>query len=348
MDVKKLQLSFKASIRKALTIVGQERVRLGVVVNEKDEFLGIISDADIRKALLNGFKLDSLIEEIYTKNPKTITPDTPQSEILALASKYDIYDFPVLDENKKLVKIISVSKILEKKPKKNKIVLMLGGLGSRLAPLTNNTPKPMLKVGSKPILETIVERFAKQGFTDFIFCVNYKSEIIKKYFENGAKFGVNISYIKEEKRLGTAGALSLFKASKIELNESFFVMNGDILTELDFASILKEHKRKENKATMCVREFSYQVPYGVVRSDGDRILELEEKPNFNFLVSAGIYVFEPSILELLKENEYLDMPELFTLLLEQNARVGKYEVKDYWIDIGQLSEFQRANDEFEN
>ncbi|TQR33815.1 alcohol dehydrogenase [Campylobacter sp. MIT 99-7217] len=348
MNIDKLKLKENSTIKEALKVLGKERVRIALVVDDKDSLLGVLTDSDVRKALLEGYELHSSLQNIYTKNPKTITPSTNRNEILALASKYDIYDFPVVDEDNRVLKILSVSKILEKKSKTNKIVLMLGGLGTRLAPLTKDTPKPMLKVGSKPILQTIVERFAKQGFYHFIFCVNYKSEIIKEYFKDGADFGVKIEYIKEQKRLGTAGALSLLKQNELSPDESFFVMNGDILTELDFASILKQHKRTQSLATMCVREFSYQIPYGVVKCEDNKILDIEEKPTFSFLVSAGIYVLEPEALKFLKENEYLDMPDLFSLLLKQKARISNYEIKDYWIDIGRIDEYKRANDEFES
>ncbi|NDJ26739.1 alcohol dehydrogenase [Campylobacter sp. MIT 12-8780] len=346
MDLNALKLKINSSGKEALKVLGKERARIALVMNDEDKLIGVITDADLRKALLEGYDLNSSIENIYTQNPKTITSKTSNDEIFALASRYDIYDFPVLDQKGRVVKILSVAKMLETKKRSNKVVLMLGGLGSRLAPLTNDTPKPLLKVGSKPILQTIVERFAKQGFCNFIFCVNYKSEMIEAYFKNGSEFGVNIEYIHEQKRLGTAGALSLL--DKNLFNESFFVMNGDILAELDFNAILKQHKRKEAHASMCVRKFSYQVPYGVVNCDEEQILSIEEKPSFEFLVSAGIYVLEPGILDFLKQNEYLDMPDLFNLLLKEQKKLVSYEIKDYWIDIGRFDEYQRANDEFKS
>lgn len=345
MNINELKLKPTSTIKQALKVLGKERVRIALIVNDKDELLGVLTDSDVRKALLEDFSLNSHIEKIYTKHPKTITPNTRRDEILRLSSKYDIYDFPVVDEANRVLQILSISQMFEPHSRPNKIILMLGGLGSRLRPLTNSTPKPMLKVGSKPILQTIVERFSKQGFNEFIFCVNYKSEVIKKFFKDGKDFGVNIHYIKEHKRLGTAGALSLLKKHHLEPKESFFVMNGDILTELDFNTILKQHKRTDSKATMCVREFSYQIPYGVVKSKNNEILGIEEKPTFSFLVSAGIYALEPEILDFLKVNEYLDMPELFSLLLQEKQKVMNYEIKDYWIDIGRLDEYKRANDD---
>lgn len=219
---------------------------------------------------------------------------------------------------------------------------MAGGLGSRLKELTKDTPKPMLKVGKKPILESIVQRLKNQNFENFIFCVNYKKQIIEDYFQKGQKFGVKISYIKERKKLGTAGALSLIKQ---EFKESFIVMNADILTELDFNDLLKAHKKSKALMSVCVREFEQQIPYGVITQKQGFIENIEEKPTQKFLVSAGIYVLENEILNLIAKNEYLDMPELIKLAL-QKGKVNTYIINDYWIDIGRPDEFLKANEDF--
>lgn len=209
MDIDKLKLTPDSSIKEALKIVGQERVRLGIIVDKKDKFLGVISDSNIRKALISGKTLKDSIKDIYTKNPITIKENTSKEQLLKLSSKTDIYDFPVLDEKGQILSIKSISSLLKANP--NSIIIMAGGLGSRLKELTKDTPKPMLKVGKKPILESIVQRLKNQNFENFIFCVNYKKQIIEDYFQKGQKFGVKISYIKERKKLGTAGALSLIK-----------------------------------------------------------------------------------------------------------------------------------------
>ncbi|MCD4862297.1 alcohol dehydrogenase, partial [Campylobacter coli] len=181
-----------------------------------------------------------------------------------------------------------------------------------------------------------------QNFENFIFCVNYKKQIIEDYFQKGQKFGVKISYIKERKKLGTAGALSLIKQ---EFKESFIVMNADILTELDFNDLLKAHKKSKALMSVCVREFEQQIPYGVITQKQGFIENIEEKPTQKFLVSAGIYVLENEILNLIAKNEYLDMPELIKLAL-QKGKVNTYIINDYWIDIGRLDEFLKANEDF--
>lgn len=343
MNIKKLKLKESSSIKEALEVIGFERVRLGIVVSSDDKFLGIISDSNIRKALVSGFSINDSIKEIYTKNPITISPKTSRKKLLELSSKTDIYDFPVLDGNGRLLAIKSIASVLNEKHK-NKIILMAGGLGTRLAPLTNYTPKPMLKVGKKPILETIINRFSNQGFEDFILCVNYKRKIIEDYFKDGAKFNVNISYVREKKKLGTAGALSLLNQ---DFKESFIVMNADILTDLDFTDLLNTHKKSGALMTVCLREFSQQIPYGVIETEKGFVKDIKEKPEQKFLISAGIYVVENEVLSFLNKNEYLDMPSLIEKLVELNDRnVFSYIISDYWIDIGRLSEYKKANEEF--
>ena len=341
MNIESLKLSVNSSIEKALEIIGKERVRLGVVVGKKGEFLGIISDSNIRKALINGKTLKSNIKEIYTKNPITIAENTSKQKLLELSAKTDIYDFPVLNKKGEVVSIRSISSLLSTKKLPFYVILMEGGLGSRLKELTKETPKPMLKVGKKPILENIIQRLHTQGFEKFIFCVNYKRQIIEDYFKKGEEFDIKISYIKERKKLGTAGALSLIKQ---KMEQSFVVMNADILTELDFNELLKAHQKSGALMSVCVREFHHQVPYGVIKQKNGFITHIEEKPTQSFLVSAGIYVCEPQILELLEKNAYLDMPELIQKVM-QKGRANTFLIEDYWIDIGRLEEFKRANDE---
>lgn len=342
MDIQRVKLASNSSIRQALRVIGKERVRLGIVVDKNDKLLGVISDSDIRKALINGKSVDESIEKIYTKNPLTIKENISENELLELSAKTDIYDFPVIDKKGRVISIKSIASLLGRKTVSNPVILMAGGLGTRLAPLTKDTPKPMLKVGKKPILETIIERFHAQGFENFTLCVNYKKQIIEQYFKNGKAFGVHINYTKERSKLGTAGALSLLK----DIDKSFIVMNADILTELNFKELLNAHRQSKAMLTMCVREFSYQVPYGVVEKRGNFVSTITEKPTQTFLVSAGIYVCEPKILSFIPKNENLDMPQLINQLLREKAKVSSFLINDYWIDIGRMDEFNKANEDF--
>ena len=210
-----------------------------------------------------------------------------------------------------------LDELIAKKAKPNKVVLMVGGLGTRLWPLTESTPKPMLPVGGKPILQTIVEKFVGYGFVNIVMCVGYKSNIIQDFFGDGSRFGANIDYVLEDKRMGTAGALSLLPHRPAE---PFFVMNGDLLTNVNFDHFLNFHTEDGASATMCVREYDFQVPYGVVEIGDGEILSIEEKPLHKFFVSAGIYMLNPDCIDLIPKNEYFDMPALFEMLIEQKKK----------------------------
>ncbi|QOR00882.1 nucleotidyltransferase family protein [Campylobacter sp. 2014D-0216] len=342
MSIDKLKLAKNASIQEALKIIGNERVRIALVV-ENNKFLGVISDSNIRRALLNGQKLEDSIETIYTKNSLTIKENTSKEYLLKLASQTDIYDFPVLNDNNEVIAIKSIASVLKEKSFENEVVLMVGGLGSRLGELTKDTPKPMLKVGKKPILENIVLNFKEQGFKKFIFCVNYKKEVICDYFQDGKNLGVEITYIKEKQKLGTAGALSLVQ----DIKNTFIVMNGDILTKLDFEKLIKEHKKSKAVMSVVLREFEHQIPYGVVKVFNQYIEDIEEKPVQKFLVSAGIYVLEPEVLKYIDKNTYFDMPNLIKSLLGQKLKINSYLLEDYWIDIGRLEEYEKAIVDFQ-
>jgi NDP-sugar pyrophosphorylase family protein len=222
---------------------------------------------------------------------------------------------------------------------------MVGGLGTRLRPLTDKTPKPMLPVGGKPILQTIVEKFASYGFVNIVMCIGYKSHIIQEFFEDGSRFGVNIEYIVEEKRMGTAGALSLLSEEQ-KSKEPFFVMNGDLLTNVNFESMLEFHLEQEAKATMCVREYDFQVPYGVVNIENGEIQSIEEKPVHSFFVSAGIYLLDASILEMIPKDTFYDMPTLFEEMIKQESKTVSFPIREYWLDIGRMDEYEKANREY--
>jgi NDP-sugar pyrophosphorylase family protein len=266
-----------------------------------------------------------------------------KEEILNLCISKKIYQVPVVDETGKIVTVYILDELLKPSEYPNKVVLMVGGLGTRLKPLTDNTPKPMLHVGGKPILQTIVEKFASHGFHNIIMCTGYKSNIIQNFFEDGSRFGVNIEYIVEDKRLGTAGALSLLTNYP---SEPFFVMNGDLLTNVNFENMLQYHLQNRAKASMCVREYDFQVPYGVVNIEEGLIRSIEEKPVHRFFVSAGIYMLDPSCLDLIPENAYYDMPALFERIVEEGGRAVSFPLREYWLDIGRMEEYERAKREY--
>ena len=342
-NYKDILLKPTSTIKEALQIIDTGAMKIALVVDEDAKLLGTLSDGDIRRGLLNNLSLDDTIETIVFTKPTTCCVEDTKETILEVALQKKLYQVPIVDHQGRLVGIEEVDELLKPVYKTNRVVLMVGGLGTRLRPLTDHTPKPMLKVGDKPILETIILNFKKYGFTNIVLSVSYKSEVIEAYFKDGKEFGVNIEYVHETQRMGTAGALSLMRD---KLNEPFFVMNGDLLTNMNFEHMMKHHISNNSIATMGVREYDFQVPYGVVNVDGENILSIEEKPVHSFFVSGGIYVLDQSALELIPNDEFYDMPTLFENIIEHKMKSVSFPIREYWLDIGRLEEFEKANNEY--
>ena len=341
-NIQKIKLTIDSTIKEALQVIDTGAMKIALVLDDEDHLLGTLSDGDIRRGLLKGLTLDDSIESIIFTNPTVCGINDTKEDILKIAVSKKLYCIPIVDEKGVLVGVEEIDDILKPTSFSNKVVLMVGGLGTRLRPLTDDIPKPLLQVGDKPILETIINGFAKYGFTNIILSVSYKAEMIEDYFGDGSKFGVNIEYVHEDKRMGTAGALSLMCE---KLNEPFFVMNGDLLTNINFEHMLEYHMSNDATATMGVREYDFQVPYGVVNVEGHDILNIEEKPVHNFFVSGGVYVLSPDVLEVIP-SAYYDMPTLFEKLIEEKKKSISFPIREYWLDIGQMSDFHRANAEY--
>ena len=342
-NYKNILLSPTSTIKEALEVIDRGAIRIALVVDKNSKLIGTLTDGDIRRGLLKNLSLDDSIETIIFRNPTVCYIEDSKDHILDVATSNEVYQMPIIDKNGILIDIKDVNELLKPSLKTNRVVLMAGGLGTRLRPLTEHTPKPMLKVGNRPILETIIMNFKKYGFTNIIISVSYKSEIIEEYFKDGSDLGVTIEYIHEEKRMGTAGALSLIKD---KLDEPFFVMNGDLLTNINFENMMEYHLLHNSIATMGVREYDFQVPYGVVNVDGVDILSIEEKPTHSFFVSGGIYILDTEALKFIPNNEFYDMPTVFENLIQNRKKSISFPIREYWLDIGRVEEFEKANNEY--
>tara|TARA_B100000900_G_scaffold416225_1_gene450267 strand:+ start:5435 stop:6481 length:1047 start_codon:yes stop_codon:yes gene_type:complete len=342
-DIQNIKLSKNASIEEALKVIGDGAMQIALVVDKSDKLIGTLTDGDIRRGLLKGLDLKSSIESITFKTPTIAKESDTKEMILKLAISKKLNHIPIIDESGKVIGIQEISQLVMPNEKKNKVILMVGGLGERLGSLTKDTPKPMLKVGNKSILETIVENFKGYGYTNIVMCLNYKSEIIQDYFGDGSEFGVNIEYIVEEKRMGTAGALSLLKDNS---KEPFFVMNGDLLTNVNFEKIHECYLLNNAQALMCVREYESQVPYGVINIENTKIVSVEEKPTQKFFVNAGIYMLNPEVLKYIPKNEFYNMTTLFEKLIDKDKNIISFPIDGYWLDIGRFEEYKKANEEY--
>ncbi|ACA38775.1 nucleotidyltransferase family protein [Lysinibacillus sphaericus] len=329
------------TLLETMKIIDNSSLQFAVVVDEEQHLLGTVTDGDIRRGILRGEGLDVKITSIMNPNPITAKSGQRYHKYKQLMKSKMLKQLPIVDENNRIINILFADNI-ETTLNKNTVVLMLGGLGTRLRPLTNDTPKPMLRVGNKPILETIIEGFKQYGYTNFIFSVNYKKEVIQDYFQNGEAFDVTIEYIEEDKKMGTAGALSLLKKRP---TKPFFVMNGDLLTQINFDQLMQFHMEHESVATMCVREFEYQIPFGVIETNGTDLVTIKEKPIHRSFVNAGIYLLNPDVLDYIPQDEFYDMPSLFEKLIEKNSKTSVFPIREYWLDIGQIDDFNKANNE---
>lgn len=340
---KKCLIQPNASILEAIKIIDNSAVQIAMVINEQNILLGTVTDGDIRRAILHGVSLANPVETVMNNKPIVAKGNQEKHTILAKMKAKSLQQIPLVDDNGVVVGIEILKDLINSKARPNPVVLMVGGLGSRLQPLTNTCPKPLLQIGSKPILETIIENFVEYGFKDFYFAVNYKANMIREYFGDGSQYGVQIQYLNEEKRMGTAGALSLLPQKP---KDPILVMNGDLLTKVNFQHLLDFHIDHQSKVTMCVREYSYQIPYGVIGLQQGRIKQIQEKPICTSFVNAGIYVINPEVLEMIPENTFYDMPELFKEVIEQNYQASAFPIREYWMDIGQMDDFQKAQREF--
>ncbi|MCF6340351.1 MAG: nucleotidyltransferase family protein [Sulfurimonas sp.] len=342
-NIKNIIVTKQTSIIEVLKKIDKSSMQLALVVDRGNKLIGTLSDGDVRRAILKGISLDNSIEEIYFKTPTVANINDTREEIINICSLKKIHQIPIVDNNGNIIGLEILDELIKKDAKTNSVVLMVGGLGTRLRPLTKDTPKPMLHVGGKPILQTIVEKFASYGFINIIMCVNYKSNIIQEHFGDGNKFGVHIEYILEDKRMGTAGALSLIRD---KLNEAFFVMNGDLLTNINFEHMMDYHTSNNSIATMGVREYDFQVPYGVVNVNNTNILSIEEKPLQKFFVSGGIYILDTKAVEFIPNDQFYDMPTLFERVIQDSMKCISFPIKEYWLDIGRVEEYEKANREY--
>ena len=342
-NIDSILITEESSIRETLQKIDASTKQIALVVNDQRKLLGTVTDGDIRRGLLKGLSLDDSVESIIFRTPTTAKLTDSKESIIKQALAKKIHQIPIIDVDGCIVGLKEIEELVKATTKSNQVVLMVGGLGSRLYPLTQETPKPLLNVGGKPILQTIVERLAEYGFVNIVMCVNYKANMIQDHFGDGSQFGANIEYILEDDRMGTAGALSLLTSKPIE---PFIVMNGDLLTSVNFENLLDYHLAQDAVATMCVREYDFQVPYGVVHLEGNKVKSIIEKPVHKFFVSAGIYMLSPHCINLIPQKQYYDMPTLFEKLIETQQNAVSFPIHEYWLDIGRMNEYEQANREY--
>ena len=332
------------SLLDALAAIDKNSLQTAIVVDNDDRLLGVVTDGDIRRSLLRGTPLNSVISSVMNTNPKITNEGELRNVLLRRMKQYGIHFLPKINGDNRVKDIVFFSDITMRDIKKNKVIIMAGGRGTRLGALTQNCPKPMLRMGGKPMLEIMIELLSSFGFYDFVISVYYLKEQIMNHFADGSRFGVDISYLHEDEPLGTAGVLSFLE---LQDDNPFIVINGDIYTDMDFSVLLNSHYASGCEATICLREFSYQIPFGVVKATEDnKIFAIEEKPELNYLINAGVYVFNPSVINLVPRNGFFLMTSLIDELLNAKKSVNSYFIDGFWLDIGHQGDLERVSSFF--
>lgn len=333
------------SINEGIERLNNSGTQILLVVDEGQKLLGTVTDGDIRRGILSAPNAASqtTLGEIMQSQPIVAEVDwSPQKAEAVMRSKR-VHAIPVVNAEGCVHGIFTEESLLSRDRLPNSAVLMVGGLGTRLGEMTRNCPKPMLQIGGRPILQTIVQSLHHAGIKHVVMAVNYLADQIQDHFGDGSALGLNIEYVTEKERMGTAGALRLLPDAP---SNPILVMNGDILTRVNFGHLLRYHAEHEASATMCVREFSQRIPFGVVELNGTEIQGIREKPETCFYVNSGIYVLEPAALECIPATGMFDMPTLFDHVREQGKKTVAYPVREYWADIGQPGDFEQAEAEY--
>ncbi|EKD26227.1 MAG: hypothetical protein ACD_79C01302G0008 [uncultured bacterium] len=345
--IEKIFLDKTATIKDALKKMNEGLMGIVLVVDNNQKLIGTIVDGDIRRAILDNKKMDSSVLGIMNKNPKYLYSwERGKEEELML--KKQIVQIPILNKQRKVIDIILWKELKEKKKrytcKKNIIFIPAGGKGERLDPFTKVLPKPLIPFRDKPMIEEIMERFHKYGFRKFVLTLNYKAEMIKAYFaDNHGRF--NINFHNEQMRLGTAGSLYFLKK---KVSQPIIISNCDVLIDLDFHELLKHHKKNRNDITIVSALKHVKIPYGVIEMNDGNLLNIMEKPEYDFMVNAGIYVIEPKILDYVSKDKYIDMPELIKLSKNDGFKISVYPYFNNWSDVGEWDEYKKACDNFKN
>lgn len=344
MDKRWQEISLAPSqqLRDALSVIDAGALRLALVTDAEGMLLGTLSDGDVRRALIHGYSLDAPVDEVMNRRPKTVDVTTDREEVFAIMSRHDLLVIPVIDASGRMVGLYSHKEMLHTVSRDNWVFLMAGGFGTRLRPLTDQCPKPMLKVGGRPLLQVILESYMAAGFHKFYISVHYMADVIKEHFGDGRQWNVTIRYIEETNPLGTGGALGLLPTVE---DLPLLMMNGDILTKVDIGQLLRFHEENQSAITMCVREYDFTVPYGVVETSGRHVTTITEKPVHRFFVNAGIYVLNPDVVASVGKDSKLDMTDLAERLMKQGRDVSVFPIHEYWLDIGRPDDFVRAQEE---
>lgn len=338
-DWKAARLFPNDSLLSAMESINRTTYGIVLIVDSQDHLLGTVVDGDIRRAVLAGMSLESAVDKVMKVNPVTAEANQAPETYLNLMLAHKVQQLPLLEKEGKVLGLILLKDLHSEFAGELKAVIMAGGLGTRLRPLTDSRPKPMLPLGDRPIMEHVIAQLRESGIREVVVSTHYKSEVIQNHFGDGSACGLTMKYVNEEDRYGTIGALRLMRD---QLQEPFLVINGDILTTLDFSAMRIFHSRHHADMTVAVRKHDFHVPYGVMQVEGEAVIGLQEKPTMALFINAGIYLMNPEMIDYIPEGQFFDAPDLITKLIENKRRVVAFPVIEYWVDIGYPRDYEQA------
>ncbi len=327
------------TIEDAVKVINAGGQRIALIADAEGRLAGTLTDGDVRRAIIAHVPLSSSVTKAMNAKPQVARVPVTRDSVIRLMKEKSFSAVPVLDDAGQLTDVFTLHDTWVVPENENPVLLMAGGFGTRLRPLTDDRPKPMLKLGNKPILETTLDSLINAGFRRFFISVHYLPEKIKSHFGSGERWGVDIRYVEETEPLGTAGALSLLPET---FDRPMMMMNGDVVTSVDFRALLDFHMECHPAATMCVRQHSIQVPYGVVQGQDHRVRGVVEKPIQRYFVNAGIYVLSPDVVASVPKGRRIDMPELVNGLIAEKRDVNMFPIHEDWLDVGRMEDFNRA------
>lgn len=327
-----------ATVREAMAAIDAGSTGVVMILDENDQLEGLMTDGDIRRLLLAGAEMNSPITEGINRNYTSVSPDTPRADVLDLMHARDIEQIPIVDAKGKLAGVHSIGSIVAKNTLPNWVVIMAGGKGTRLGELTQDTPKPMLKVAGRPILERIILHLVGAGVRKIFLAVNYLSQVIEDHFGDGSEFGCEIHYLREETPLGSGGALALLEETP---DHPLIVMNGDLVTDFHVRRMLHYHTNGKFLATVGLNHYNHRVPFGCVELHEGAITSLKEKPLLSELINCGIYALSPELISRVRP-EFFPITELFEDCLNHGEPIGGYIIEEDWVDVGLPEELHSA------
>lgn len=339
-------LDSKSSLIEAINAIEKSKKRIAIVLDENKKLIGTLTDGDVRRCLLHGGDLKTEVSDAMNRFPISAKDTTSPEDLFKLMQKNNILTIPIVNQDNIFIKLFHISEISEAENKKNDLdfsfaVIMAGGLGMRLRPITNDIPKPMVDIGGVPLLERQIKKLSNVGIKKVYLAVNYLSNVIEDHFGNGDSHNIEINYLRENESLGTGGALSLLPENP---SKPLLVMNGDVLTNSNFESLLKFHNDQENELTVATFSYNIDIPFGVIKNDGPIVSQLIEKPSENFLCNAGIYVLSPKALKHVPKGIKFNMTDLILEYLKNNKKVTIFPIHEYWSDIGTSNDLMEARE----